>query len=153
MFIDKFFKKEVKTVSKDNKETETLAGKETSVQVDKAKSNLPLPNDNVQEVKPPNTNTVDTTDTKEEIMPLTEKEMRALHVAGYEEKIAKNPKFKKVYLIKNRKTHQMAEIRAASSYHACTIIGWRPNNVVVLGEVLADQPETQSSSSDINDSK
>ena len=59
--------------------------------------------------------------------------MKYLKRANYE-KIANNPKFKNAYLIQNKRTGQMAEIRAASAYHACNIIGWKANKVQVLQE-------------------
>ena len=61
--------------------------------------------------------------------PLTRKEAKHLKRAKY------NPndnKFNTSYVIKNTKTGQIVEIRAASSFHACNIIGWKPNKVVVL---------------------
>jgi hypothetical protein len=155
--FDKFFKKEVKTTnaSENNnppsdaqveiKEVKEVEVSKQENKVTEVKANPQLPNDNVKDVTLSNSK-----EEVEETPPLTQKEMRALHVARYEDKIAQNPKFKKLYLIKNRKTKQIAEIRAASSFHACNIIGWRPNNVVLLGETLADQlaspPETQNSS-------
>lgn len=65
--------------------------------------------------------------------PLTYKEMKSLQKSRYED-IAKNPKFKKTYLLRNNKTGQMAEIRASSSFHACNIIGWKANKVTVIKE-------------------
>ena len=56
------------------------------------------------------------------------KEFRALKKSKYE-KIAH--KFDKIFVLLNKKTGVMVEIRAASSFHACNIIGWRPNHVVV----------------------
>lgn len=70
---------------------------------------------------------------KEEPPPLGYKEMRSLKRARYEY-IMNDPKYKKAYLLKNKKTGQMAEIRAASSFHACNIIGWKVNRVHLIGE-------------------
>ena len=64
-------------------------------------------------------------------IPLTYKELKSLKKARYDE-IA--PKFKNVFVLKNKKTGQIAEIRAASSFHACNIIGWRKNRVQVIQE-------------------
>jgi hypothetical protein len=63
--------------------------------------------------------------------PLTRKEAKYLKRAKY------NPndnKFNTSYVIKNNKTGQIVEICAASSFHACNIIGWKPNKVVVLAK-------------------
>jgi len=83
--------------------------------------------------------------------PLTRKEMKALKRSCYEEKIMNNSRFKKAYLIKNIKTGQIVEIRAASSFHACNIIGWKVNRVRILSEKEIkeekSQPETVASSS------
>lgn len=65
------------------------------------------------------------------IAPLTYREIKSLKRARYEE-VSKNPTFKNVYVIRNTKTNQMVEIRAASSFHACKIIGWKPNRVRVV---------------------
>lgn len=68
---------------------------------------------------------------KEEIPPLTYKEGRALKRSRYSE-IAN--KFNTAYVLKNTKTGQIVEIRAASSFHACNLIGWKPNRVVVMSQ-------------------
>ena len=74
-------------------------------------------------------------------VPLTYKEFKALKKANYNQ-IA--PKFNKSFLIKNIKTGQIVEIRAASSYHACNIIGWRPRRVKVLEEkMIVEQPKVE----------
>jgi hypothetical protein len=85
---------------------------------------------------------------KEEIPPLTYKEMKYLKRSRYETDVMNNPKFKKAYLLKNIRTGQMAEIRAASSFHACNIIGWKANRVNVISEkeIKEAAPETTSSS-------
>lgn len=76
--------------------------------------------------------------------PLTYKEMKSLHKARYED-IVQNPKFKNAYLLKNTKTGQMVEIRAASSFHACNIIGWKPNKVSVVQITEIKEPVTETS--------
>ena len=97
---------------------------------------------------------------KDEIPSITFKELRALKKAKYD-KIYN--KFKTAYLLKNTKTGQIVEIRAASSFHACNIIGWKKNHVkvistkevteeakpveltsdVVTGEIVATKEETK----------
>jgi len=66
---------------------------------------------------------------KEEVPPLTMREMKYLKRARYGEIAGK---FNKAFVLKNRRTGQIAEIRAVSSFHACNIIGWKPNRVVLL---------------------
>ena len=61
--------------------------------------------------------------------PLTWKEERSLKKARYNEIF---PRFKTAYVLRNKRTGQIAEIRAASSYHACKIIGWKSTKVQVL---------------------
>jgi len=38
----------------------------------------------------------------------------------------------KTYVIRNKRTNKIAEIKAASSIHACNLIGWRSRHVSVL---------------------
>jgi hypothetical protein len=76
-------------------------------------------------------------------IPLTFKEMRALKRANYETKIMNNPNYKNVYLLGNTKTGQMVAIRAASSFHACQIIGWKPNRVKLLGTKSIEEIEKE----------
>ena len=68
--------------------------------------------------------------------PLTFKEAKALKKSDYDLKIKDNPMFKNMYVLRNKRTGQIVQIRAASSFHACNIIGWKPNKV----KVLAEQP-------------
>lgn len=49
--------------------------------------------------------------------------------------------FKDSFVILNKKTGQMVEIRAASSVHACNIIGWRPNNCKLI-DVIKGEDKT-----------
>jgi len=73
--------------------------------------------------------------------PLTYKEARALKKSEYSDKIANNPKFKDVYVLRNKKTGQVVEIRAASSVHACNIIGWRSRKVEILQHTVIEEPK------------
>jgi hypothetical protein len=41
-------------------------------------------------------------------------------------------------VIRNKRTGQIVEIRAASSYHACNIIGWKHTQVKLLEEKEID---------------
>jgi len=77
----------------------------------------------------------------EEIPPLTHKEMKALKRSRYEEV---RHRFNTAYVIKNIKTGQVAEIRAASPVHAANLIGWRPNKVKVLEQKVSEEVLKQS---------
>ena len=80
---------------------------------------------------------------EEEIPPLTYKELKALKKSNYE-KIA--PKFNKIFVLQNKRTGQIVEIRAASPFHACNIIGWKKNKVKLLEQKVAEhETETQAS--------
>lgn len=98
--------------------------------------------------KAPESVTTATTEEKDvefpQTPPLGYREMKYLKRANYE-KIVANPKFTHSYLLQNKRTGQMAEIKAASAYHACNIIGWKANKVQVImkKEIVAD-PETTS---------
>ena len=65
---------------------------------------------------------------------LSEKDNRRLKTNGYDK--AKE-KFKNVYLIRNLKTGKIAELHAASSYHAAMMLGWNPKKVQLL---MAHEP-------------
>jgi len=60
---------------------------------------------------------------------LTSKEMNALKKGKYHEAINK---FKLSHVILNKKTGVIVEMKAASSVHACKMIGWKPNHCKVL---------------------
>ena len=64
--------------------------------------------------------------------PLTEKDQKALHKAHYE---TKKDSFPNEYVIANKRTRQIAQLRAFSSTHAANLIGWRPRQIVVLQAV------------------
>ena len=73
---------------------------------------------------------VQTDEEREEVVPAVGwKEIKALKRARYGE-IAE--KFNKAFVIKKKKTGQIVAIRAASAVHACRIIGWKPNHVVLI---------------------
>lgn len=157
-------KKEEKTSLPENKEIQTSGSDKQEVIEDKShttidlskkaenipsaasdvRSSIDVPEKN-KENSPPS---AVTEEKKIEIPPLTEKEFKALKNSRYEQTIMNNPRFKKAYVLLNRKTKQIVEIRAASSFHACNIIGWKANKVVVLQEtdIPDSQPETVGSS-------
>ena len=70
-------------------------------------------------------------DTLDTPQPLTQRELKYLKRANYDELIKKCTK---AYLLKNIKTNQMAEIRAFSSFHACNILGWKNTQVRIIEE-------------------
>jgi len=99
------------------------------------------------EESPPVTATVtDQLEEEEEIPPLTYKEARALKKARYD-KVA--PKFNTAYLLKNIRTGQIVELRAASSTHACNIIGWKPRKVRVLETKIIEDPKITTNQSEV----
>ena len=122
-----------------------LFGKKEEEKTDAVTSEIVGNTDNAEIVVAPKEEAKETKEVKEEQpAPLTYKEMKSLQKARYED-IAKNPRFKKAYLLKNNKTGQMAEIRAASSFHACNIIGWKANKVTVLKETEIKEPAPETS--------
>ena len=63
------------------------------------------------------------------VPPITWKEIKHLKRAKYDT-IKDN--FKTAYVLLNKKTGQIVEVNAASSFHACNIIGWKSKKVKVL---------------------
>ena len=59
------------------------------------------------------------------------KDVKSLNKHKYSEK---KHNFPNNFLIKNKKTGVIVELEAYTSIHACTMIGWRPNNVQVLNQ-------------------
>lgn len=47
--------------------------------------------------------------------------------------------FKDAFVIQNKKTGQIVEIRALNSFHACNLIGWRPKNCKVIDVVVGEE--------------
>lgn len=70
--------------------------------------------------------------------PITWREIRALKKARYFET---KDNFEVAYVLKNKKTKQIAEIQAATSYQACKIIGWKPKQVKVIETVNVKERE------------
>jgi len=60
---------------------------------------------------------------------LNERDMRRLAFNGYDK--AKK-KFQNTYLLQNKKNGKIAEIKAASTVHACTLLGWNPKKVRLI---------------------
>jgi hypothetical protein len=78
---------------------------------------------------------------KQEIPPLTQRELKYLKRAKYDEIAGK---FKKAFVLKNRRTGQIAEIRAASAFHACNILGWKPNRAALIEtKIIEDEKKNE----------
>lgn len=80
------------------------------------------------------------------------KDLKTLKSNNYD-MIGKN--FSSSYVIRNKKTGQVVEIRAASSYHAAQLIGWRSRQVElidVIGDTIDETDRNQNieASSDRN---
>lgn len=43
-------------------------------------------------------------------------------------------KFTETFVLKNKKTGKIVELKATSAIHACTLAGWNPKKVVVLSK-------------------
>jgi hypothetical protein len=74
----------------------------------------------------------DTVEEKQETVNLTRNDFKALMRTKYFEL---KDKYKKAYILKNKKTGVVAEIQASSATHACSFIGWRPKNVTIIDTV------------------
>jgi len=80
------------------------------------------------------------------IPPIGHKEIKSLNRNKYET-ISKN--FDTIFLIQNKRTQQIVELRAASSVHACNLIGWKPKHVRVLEEKSTNKEVKPSSVGEI----
>lgn len=63
---------------------------------------------------------------------LNENEMKRLKNSGYGKDTARESW--KTYVIRNKRSGKIAELRAASPLHAAKMIGWRRRHVTVLEE-------------------
>jgi len=64
-----------------------------------------------------------------ENLPLTNKDLQHLKENNYNSVISK---FDKKFIIRNKRTGQIAELYAASSFHAANLIGWRPRQIELI---------------------
>jgi hypothetical protein len=62
---------------------------------------------------------------------LTPKDIKSLKNSNYENE---SKKYNKIFIIKNKKTKQIVEVKAASTVHACKFIGWRPRQTILIEE-------------------
>jgi len=72
--------------------------------------------------------------------PLTWKEIKSLKRNRY---FDIKDKFDKAFVLQNKRTDQIAEIQAASSYHACKIIGWKSNRTKVIDVINVKEREAE----------
>jgi len=73
---------------------------------------------------------------------LSHKEIRALTNSKYEQKA---PLYKKSFVIKNKRTGMIVELRAVSPVQAAHFIGWKPNHTVLIKEKdIAAEVEAQA---------
>ena len=60
---------------------------------------------------------------------IDEKDVRRLNTNGYEEK---SKRFNTAFVLMHNKTGKLAELWAASSVHACTMLRWNPKHTTLL---------------------
>jgi len=68
---------------------------------------------------------------------LTKKEIHSLKTAKYNENL---DKFENTYIIKNKQTGMIVEMKAASPVHACTMIGWRVRSCQLIDTIKKEVP-------------
>lgn len=73
---------------------------------------------------------------------LSKKEVANLKRNGYEQAMRL---FKETYVILNKKTGMVVEMKAASSTHACNMIGWRPKNCKLMKVEVREEPKEKVS--------
>jgi len=79
---------------------------------------------------------------------LSNKEMKSLISSKYEQKA---PLYKKSFVIKNKRTGMIVELRAVSAVHAANFIGWKPRHTVLIKEKdITDEIEAQAKIDDAN---
>jgi len=69
---------------------------------------------------------------------LSKKEIYALKQSKYNEKV---DSFENSYVIMNKKTGMIVEMKASSPMHACTMIGWRVKNCKLMDTIVKKTPE------------
>lgn len=71
---------------------------------------------------------------------LSKKEIHSLKQARYNEKI---DKFDTSYVIMNKKTGMIVEMKAMSPMHACTMIGWRVKNCKLMDIIKKEEVKAE----------
>ncbi|MFA5313520.1 MAG: hypothetical protein WC375_09440 [Methanomassiliicoccales archaeon] len=72
---------------------------------------------------------------KEENPTLSWKEIHALKKSKY---YKVSQEFSDVFVLKNKKSGMVVEMKAATSFHAASMIGWKPKQVIVLEHRVAN---------------
>jgi hypothetical protein len=75
---------------------------------------------------------------------LSNREINSLKRKNY---LESSKKFNQSFVVLNKKTGMLVEMRAATSYHACTMIGWRPKNCRILKIINHDNDALDPSTS------
>jgi len=79
---------------------------------------------------------------------LSEKEIKALISSKYEQKAHL---YKKSFVIKNKRTGMIVELRAVSAIQASNFIGWKPRHTVLIKEKdITAEVEAQAKIDDAN---
>ena len=117
--------------------------KETSKEINKTT----YTNESISEPSLPTDSAITTNDTpivtqNIDETALTYKEFRALRKAKYDEKFSNNPDLD-TFVLRNFRTGQIVELKAFSSYQACNIIGWKPNQVRVIKQIKANEQKSK----------
>jgi hypothetical protein len=117
---------------------------QTSIEIAEEKGTAPTITDNTVDV------TVTPTDAtkhhehkhehKHEQVYLSKKEVNNLKRNGYEQAMRL---FKETFVILNKKTGMVVEMKAASSTHACNMIGWRLKNCKVMKVEIREEPKAE----------
>jgi len=84
-------------------------------------------------------------DQKEAVPSLTWKDAKALKRSKYMEN---KDKYDVAYVLQNKRTKQVVEIQAKSSFHACTIIGWKAKKTKVIDMINVKERGVKVKSND-----
>ena len=79
---------------------------------------------------------------------LTRRDYQSLKKSKYSDVFKK---YDKSFVLKNKKTGAIAEIRGVNAFHACKFIGWKPQQVKVLSEVSKYQEKNLKKENEINE--
>jgi len=77
------------------------------------------------------------------------KQNRNLKKSRYGEQMNK---WDTAYVLKNKKTELIVEIRAASSYHACNMLGWKPQQSILLETINVKEREEKQKAKELSES-
>ena len=74
------------------------------------------------------------------------KQNRYLKKAKYNDEMKK---WDTAFVLQNKKTGLISEIRAASSYHACNMLGWKVNQAILLETINVKEREEKNKTKEI----